>query len=401
MASPETITCRLCRRQFSKYTCPTCNIPYCSLTCFRSPAHAQCSETFYKKEVESDIRAAPDKTREERHKMMEVLKRFEEESAAQNEDELHAEDEDENGLARRMQDVDLDSTSPDQLWTLLTPAEREKFLKAMRDPQGALAVQLLASAELEGELKQEPWWVRPPEPEPDESPPAPGRRPEPLQVPASLSAMPNSSRTAPSLMYNICAVCIAYAYATRHLTRSPLSATSESSPAPTDDDDADVNTARGLLGTLTPFLVARNSKEVYPTLESALAGVQSRLPADTTTPRLLALLLRDVATLLRPALVVDASDASTNVHEDALRALGDVHALFRQAHVKHKIVFYAAHIVVGGGAVWAVVKELEREAAVREQEAELDLRAGKRGWERVRVNEEGREGGIVELESKA
>ena len=25
-----------CRRQFAKYTCPTCNIPYCSLTCFRS-----------------------------------------------------------------------------------------------------------------------------------------------------------------------------------------------------------------------------------------------------------------------------------------------------------------------------------------------------------------------------
>lgn len=25
-----------CRRQFSRYTCPKCNIPYCSLICFRS-----------------------------------------------------------------------------------------------------------------------------------------------------------------------------------------------------------------------------------------------------------------------------------------------------------------------------------------------------------------------------
>lgn len=25
-----------CRRQFSKYTCPKCNVPYCSLICFRS-----------------------------------------------------------------------------------------------------------------------------------------------------------------------------------------------------------------------------------------------------------------------------------------------------------------------------------------------------------------------------
>lgn len=29
-------TARSCRRQFSKYTCPTCNAPYCSLPCFRS-----------------------------------------------------------------------------------------------------------------------------------------------------------------------------------------------------------------------------------------------------------------------------------------------------------------------------------------------------------------------------
>ncbi|KAH9951173.1 hypothetical protein B0H21DRAFT_355921 [Amylocystis lapponica] len=30
------IPCAICRRQFSKYSCPRCNIPYCSLTCFRS-----------------------------------------------------------------------------------------------------------------------------------------------------------------------------------------------------------------------------------------------------------------------------------------------------------------------------------------------------------------------------
>ncbi|KAF7366457.1 hypothetical protein MSAN_00902700 [Mycena sanguinolenta] len=416
MSSAETITCRLCRRQFSKYTCPTCNIPYCSLTCFRSPAHAQCSETFYKKEVESDIRAAPDKTREERRRMMEVLKRFEEESAAQDGDELHIEeDEDENDLARRMQNVDLDSTSSDQLWTLLTPAEREKFLKAMRDPQGALAVQLLASAELEAELKQEPWWARPPEP--DDSPPAPGRRPEPLQVPPipDWDAGFWSDGTVAHIQYlrrmvrppfHLILPCsnfagsIAYAYATRHHAsrRSPLP---PPCPPPADDDD-DADAARALLGTLTPFLVARNSKEVHPTLENALAGVQSRLPADTVTPHLVALLLRDAATLLRPALIVDASNAHAHTrHENALRALGDMHALFRQPHapVKHKIVFYAAHIVAGGGgAVWSVVKELELEAAVREKEAEVDSRAGKREWERVRIKEGGEGGaGIVEL----
>jgi len=28
-----------CQRQFAKYTCPTCNVPYCCLVCFRSSVH--------------------------------------------------------------------------------------------------------------------------------------------------------------------------------------------------------------------------------------------------------------------------------------------------------------------------------------------------------------------------
>ena len=33
-------TLNRCRRQFAKYTCPTCNVPYCSLTCFGSQVRA-------------------------------------------------------------------------------------------------------------------------------------------------------------------------------------------------------------------------------------------------------------------------------------------------------------------------------------------------------------------------
>lgn len=31
-----------------KYSCPRCNILYCSVNCYKSEAHLQCSETFYK-----------------------------------------------------------------------------------------------------------------------------------------------------------------------------------------------------------------------------------------------------------------------------------------------------------------------------------------------------------------
>ncbi|KAJ7621522.1 hypothetical protein DFH06DRAFT_772174 [Mycena polygramma] len=346
-STPDTVTCRLCRRQFSKYTCPTCNIPYCSLICFRSEAHAQCSETFYKKEVESDIRAEPSKTAEERQRMLGLLKRFEEESA-QGEFEDGDEDE-ESDLARRLQSVDLESTSPDHLWTLLTPEEREKFLKVMEDPSSDLALQLLASEELEDE-KLEPWWCV-------ESTKRHGVPPDPIVVPSSLTS-PNRT-----LIYNICAVYITYAYATRHLSVSPLSAASE----------PDADAARALFAHLTPFLTSRTSKTLHPTLDSAITDLHSRLPPDSATPQLFALLLRDAAALLRPSLVVEEG---ASPHSRALRALGDLHALFRtRVHVAHKITFYAASI--GANAKTAAV-ELEREAEARE----TDLKVDKIQWER-------------------
>ncbi|XP_077863313.1 zinc finger HIT domain-containing protein 2-like [Saccoglossus kowalevskii] len=40
--------CKLCLKQFSRYTCPRCNIPYCSVSCYKSEAHSSCSEQFYK-----------------------------------------------------------------------------------------------------------------------------------------------------------------------------------------------------------------------------------------------------------------------------------------------------------------------------------------------------------------
>ncbi|KAK7042321.1 hypothetical protein R3P38DRAFT_2889760 [Favolaschia claudopus] len=378
MSSPETVTCGLCRRQFSKYTCPTCNVPYCSLTCFRSSAHSQCSETFYKKEVESDIRAEPSKSASERQRMLQLLKRFEEESSTQ--DELNSEDEDEESdLARRFRNVDMESTSPDQLWTLLTADEREKFLKAMENPSSELALQLLASEELSVE-KQEPWW----------SAAASGISsaqhetiPDPIEIPTSLASL---NRPGPPLIYNICAVLIAYAYTIRHLSVLTLSGAAE----------PDAEAARAIFASLTPFLTSRTSKTLHSSLESALTDLHSRLPADSATPQLLALLLRDAASLLRPSLVVDAE---SHPHIQTLRAFGDMYALFpTRVHVAHKITFYAA-FVVSSPTVRIAAAELEREVAMREVQSQAD----KVAWERVQQpkdQEKASKVKIVELDSK-
>ena len=65
-------------------------------------AHSECSEGFYKMQIESDIRAEPSKTAAERIKMLELLKRFEEDSL---EDPL--DDDQMSELANKFHDVDL------------------------------------------------------------------------------------------------------------------------------------------------------------------------------------------------------------------------------------------------------------------------------------------------------
>ncbi|KAF7329937.1 hypothetical protein MKEN_00257600 [Mycena kentingensis (nom. inval.)] len=328
--------CGLCNRQFSKYTCATCNVPYCSLGCFRSQAHSQCSEGFYKKELENDIRGQPSKSAQERQQMLQMLKRFEEESAEQ--EELDAEEEEDDEFVKRFHDLDLESTDADQLWDMLTPEEREKFVKAMQDPSSELAAQLLASEE-----PAPPWWTV------DD-----GARPDPIRIPDALKK-PN--RSGPPLIYNICCIFIAYAYITRHLSASPL----------TNEPDA----ARTLFVQLTPFLTSRTSQTLYPTLDSAITDLHSRLPTDTASPKLFALLLRDASALLRPPLIVDVTQDAETPHPNALRVLGDIHALFlSRTHVGHKVTFYAACLGKFVGKVTAA--EMDAAAEVRERQVEAD-----------------------------
>ena len=72
-------------------------------------SHNNCSEAFYKQELEHEIRLQPNKTSQERKQMMELLKRFEESAL---EDDLGSldEGEDEDGtdeLSKRWEGVNL------------------------------------------------------------------------------------------------------------------------------------------------------------------------------------------------------------------------------------------------------------------------------------------------------
>ncbi|KAM6497019.1 hypothetical protein JOM56_007492 [Amanita muscaria] len=355
MSDSDQISCKICRRQFARYTCPSCNLPYCSLSCFRSPAHTQCSESFYKKELETDIRASPSKSMEEKSRMMELLKRFEEENAdldhlSDNEsgDEGHIAD-----LAERLENVDLDKADPDALWSLLTAEERSKFLSAMGNPSSDLAQQLLNSEELERD-KQRPWWEASGiEDEEGTS----SREIEPILIPLSMvkpSSVPNT------FIYNMCAICIAYAFTVRHFAVSSFSGISP--------DESDHGGAIRLLSQLIPFLTEKRSTTRFTSVSDVITDIWPRFDKGQVTSQTFAILLGDCVDLLKslpitPMSIQDTSAINPRYHPHCtpILALSDLSNLFSRTipagiatvkatgkphknHIIQKLLFYAAQI---------------------------------------------------------
>ncbi|KAH8997186.1 hypothetical protein EDB86DRAFT_2916142 [Lactarius hatsudake] len=301
----KTPFCGICRRQFSRYTCPRCNLLYCSLSCFRAEGHSQCSEPFYRDQLASDIHTEPSTSATERKAMLELLKRFEQDSP--DDPFSHPEesdDDEEDDLERRLAGIDLESASADNIWAALTPEERSRFTRAVQDPTSELTKTLL---------------------------------------------------TSPDLADDIPAPCIAYAYASRHLSAYPLASSASD--------------ARALVSRLVPFLVAQDDKTRFPGIESASTDVLSRFGAGTITPSAFALLLRDAATLLRPPLVTEGDEGAL-----ALRALSDLHDLFkpRAPRTAAKIVFYAAQVQRASAPLLRVVTaDAERWAGKLESQSRL------------------------------
>ncbi|KZV66303.1 hypothetical protein PENSPDRAFT_755787 [Peniophora sp. CONT] len=408
---PEGVLCGVCHRQFSRYSCPRCNLAYCSLPCFRSEAHNSCSEGFYKTQLETDIRSAPSKSAEERKEMMEVLKRFEEENA---DDDLD-EDDEEDELEKKLRDVNLDDASYDELWEILTPAQRTKFMSALQDPSSTLAQDLLAaSGNEEDELRL--WWEPDAEdlassvannswilPHAEARPEGAVEKPQLMSVPASLVKPQQSSFP---LAYNHVTIFIAYVYTSRHLTTSPLS---HSTSANVNGD------ARQIICGIVPFLADKRSTTRFPTLESAITDVWSRFEPESMDSRSFASLLKDTAKLLRPIPVVllddttAASPEAMSSHQNALLALSDLHALFssnvtsptrptpRADHICAKIAFYAGQVLSTDARFFEGLAEEVDARADREttQSQEFPTSENRRPERR---SDKPRQGRIVELD---
>ncbi|KAL1762797.1 hypothetical protein FB107DRAFT_285227 [Schizophyllum commune] len=378
-------------------------------------AHNQCSEGFYKKQVESDIHGQPSASAEERRRMMEVLKRFEEEAASGGLDEGLDEDEDDDEedeggeLAARLEGVDLDSVPPDELWEMLTPEQRAKFLEAVNNPESELARSLLASEQV---AIRPPWWeVGAPNGVGDaatndseattSSEGGLYGRPSPMRIPTRIIKPLPVGQV--SLVYNFVAICIAYAYTVRHL------ALSRSADATGEDADE----ARWTIRKLVPFLSDKRSRTVFSGLEDAVTDVWSRMAEVRNSPQwqgalltaaqktrsapLFAALLKDTAALLKPSLVVassipeerdrcpteDTMDSSTLPQATPILVLSDLLNLFEGAAkstppssapstpIGHKLLFYAAHLAsTPAQALGFVAGEALARASAFEREAQ-------------------------------
>uniref|UniRef100_A0A3Q3W733 HIT-type domain-containing protein n=1 Tax=Mola mola TaxID=94237 RepID=A0A3Q3W733_MOLML len=74
--SARSAVCMFCKCKPSCYTCPRCNLHYCSLSCYQSPDHSACSEKFYKEAVLQELKDMGSTESEGRKKMQEILVRL-------------------------------------------------------------------------------------------------------------------------------------------------------------------------------------------------------------------------------------------------------------------------------------------------------------------------------------
>jgi len=133
--------CLICSKQFSHYTCPRCNVPYCSVECYKSH-DKRCVESFNNENI-SNILKSTFVSSEDKRKMIEILKRQSEMTAGEEDREELEVSEDDNP------DSLTDLISPDDIkFEDLSPEQRKDFERAISD--GRISRHL--------ELWQ-PWWI--------------------------------------------------------------------------------------------------------------------------------------------------------------------------------------------------------------------------------------------------
>lgn len=191
--------------------CPRCNLRYCSLACYKDLQHADCTESFYRDSVTAEIQQR-DLDKDSKNKMLEMLKRLEEDNDPNDllDSDDDYEDEDQQELMARFSNIDIENTDPDLLWDLLSDKERGEF------------EQVLSELEKTGDWNKlhlptyQPWWKQRisivQEDEEDTM-----AVPElPKTVPDFKKMTQPATRSSPHLAWNLLHILAIYSYLMRH-----------------------------------------------------------------------------------------------------------------------------------------------------------------------------------------
>ncbi|KAI3993668.1 hypothetical protein MKX01_002681, partial [Papaver californicum] len=138
------IICRVCQKQFSQYTCPRCNLRYCSLQCYKGHS-LRCTESFMRENVMAELhQTQPDDNA--KLKMLDILKRFHSEEE-QIEGMNHSDDDDSDDHTLSEETMQKILSGNQVSLDDLSPEEVQQFKRAV------------ASGELSKLIKPwDPWW---------------------------------------------------------------------------------------------------------------------------------------------------------------------------------------------------------------------------------------------------
>lgn len=269
-ATPARL-CNICYANPATYNCPRCNIPYCSLVCFRKREHQDCLSAFSSSEINLAKRAPQDEAEEgDRNKVLDILGRLErdEKQAKLNQQDSLEDDDstsDEEGLDER-DDVraevtkeQIETASTDALLAMLTPRERWRFMTAIKSPDSAAALMQRLDRKADRDARLEAAKATPhgvlitSQPSVDHKPALGAVKTEWQSTPwferstasphfsdafskhesdfvetirkifSTTSASNQDARSSVNLVYNLCTVIMAYAYTLRHLDVPTLS----------------------------------------------------------------------------------------------------------------------------------------------------------------------------------
>ncbi|XP_031563726.1 zinc finger HIT domain-containing protein 2-like [Actinia tenebrosa] len=232
-ASSRAPVCFFCQKNSSKYTCPRCNAGYCSVSCYNSEKHVQCSEGFYKKNVLEEL-SQRTKDPEDVQKVLSMLKNLEKEN-----EEGEDEESEESSLEERLGGIDLDKADPSLIWESLTEDEKREFESSIKsghlsqvveewipwwepaNEQRKLKIQVLQSEERKNEETEKPNNdIRNNNQQPQKS----------KNYPTVLHNLQQlSSPASPLIKYSIIDTLYAYAYTMRLYNGSPMENPEQSS----------------------------------------------------------------------------------------------------------------------------------------------------------------------------